>query len=318
LGGGPENRKIRKTPENPQDPAQQPDNHANNMETLAVIKIGGNIIDEEEKLRAFLPAFAAIEGNKILVHGGGKLATKLASALGVQQQLVDGRRITDAETLKVVTMVYAGYINKHIVAGLQALNCDAIGLSGADGNAILAHKRGSAHQTATTGEPSHETAKEPSQETGRGIRSDIDYGFVGDVDAVNRTFLQQLLAQGRTLVFAPITHDGRGQLLNTNADTVAKEIAEALSASFAVSLVYSFEKSGVLLNADDDASVIGRIDAAYYKELKEQRVIFAGMIPKLDNAFAALDGGVQKVIIGRAEELPLLLTGQSGTTIVHE
>ncbi|HMH21753.1 MAG TPA: acetylglutamate kinase [Puia sp.] len=260
------------------------------METLAVIKIGGNIIDDEEKLHAFLSAFAAIKGKKILVHGGGKLATKLASTLGIQQQLVDGRRITDAETLKIVTMVYAGYINKRIVAALQALNCNALGLSGADGNAILAHKRGVGN---------------------------IDYGFVGDVDAIGKALLDQLLRQEYSLVFAPITHDGKGQLLNTNADTIAKEIAEALSGSFVVSLVFSFEKSGVLLDANDDSSVIGKIDAKYYKALKEKQLIFAGMIPKLDNAFAALAAGVQKVIIGRAEELPNLLAGQSGTTIVQ-
>src|SRR5450631_3184447 len=188
------------------------------METVAVIKIGGNIIDEEDKLSSFLRAFSAIGGKKILVHGGGKLATKLASVMGVQQQLIDGRRITDAETLKIVTMVYAGYINKNIVARLQALGCNAVGLCGADGNAILAHKRG---HTA----------------------GDIDYGYVGDVDAVDAAFLEQLLRQEKALVFAPITHDGNGQLLNTNADTIAGEIARALSASFTVSLVYSFEKS---------------------------------------------------------------------------
>ena len=273
------------------------------METVAVIKIGGNIIDGEDKLSSFLRAFAAIRGKKILVHGGGKLATRLASAMGVQQQLVDGRRITDAQTLKIVTMVYAGYINKNIVAQLQALGCNAVGLSGADGNSILAHKRG------------HAPAAQADQ---GGIRSDIDYGYVGDVDAVDAAFLEQLLRQEKTLVFAPITHDGNGQLLNTNADTIAGEIARALSASFSVNLVYSFEKSGVLMDAEDDGSVIGRIDPAYYKELKDRQLIFAGMIPKLDNAFAALDNGVSKVIIGRAEELSQLLAGTSGTTIVHE
>ena len=258
---------------------------------LSIIKIGGNIIDDESKLAAFLDAFAAVKGKKILVHGGGKLATRLAEGLGIRQQLVDGRRITDAETLKIVTMVYAGTINKSIVAQLQARGCDAIGLSGADGNAILAHKR------------SHPT---------------IDYGYVGDVDAINTSLLTSLLLLDKTLVFSPITHDGKGQLLNTNADTIAQEIARGLSATFEVSLVYSFEKSGVLMNADDDTSVIGRIDPAYYQELKQRQVIFAGMIPKLDNAFAALRSGVEKVIIGKAEQLPQLLSGQSGTTIVHE
>lgn len=257
---------------------------------LSIIKIGGNIIDDEAKLEAFLVAFAAVKGKKILVHGGGKLATKVATGLGIQQQMIDGRRITDAETLKIVTMVYAGTINKNIVASLQAKGCNAMGLTGADGNAILAHKR---------------------------VHPTIDYGYVGDVDAVDASLLTSLLMLDKTLVLAPITHDGKGQLLNTNADTIAQEVARVLCRSFDTSLVYSFEKSGVLLNAEDDNSVIARIDPSYYQQLKEQQVIFAGMIPKLDNAFAALNSGVGKVIIGRAEQLPQLLTGQSGTTIVH-
>lgn len=269
------------------------------MHSLSIIKIGGNIIDDEVKLAAFLDTFAAVKGKKILVHGGGKLATKMADGLGIKQQLVDGRRITDAETLKIVTMVYAGTINKDIVAQLQARGCDAIGLTGADGNAILAHKRGTAA-------------------IGGGPAPAIDYGYVGDVDAINAPFLTSLLEQDKVLVFAPITHDGKGQLLNTNADTIAQEIARGLSTSFETSLVYSFEKSGVLMNAEDESSVIGRINPTYYQELKQQQVIFAGMIPKLDNAFAALKSGVSKVIIGRAEELLQLLAGQSGTTIVHD
>jgi len=258
---------------------------------LSIIKIGGNIIDDESKLAAFLDAFAAVKGKKILVHGGGKLATRVAEGLGIRQQMIDGRRITDAETLKIVAMVYAGTINKNIVAQLQARSCDAIGLSGADGNAILAHKR---------------------------VHPTIDYGYVGDVDAINSSLLTSLLLLDKTLVFSPITHDGKGQLLNTNADTIAQEIARELSAIFETSLVYSFEKSGVLMNAEDDNSVIPRINPAAYQELKEQQVIFAGMIPKLDNAFTALRNGVGKVIIGRAEELPQLLAGGSGTTIVNE
>ena len=258
---------------------------------LSIIKIGGNIIDDEPRLLAFLDSFAATPGKKILVHGGGKLATKVAEGLGIQQKLVDGRRITDEETLRVVTMVYAGTINKNIVAQLQARGCPAIGLTGADGNAILSHKR------------NHES---------------IDYGFVGDVDIVNSSLLTSMLLLDKTLVFAPITHDGKGQLLNTNADTIAQELARALTASFDVSLVYSFEKAGVLMNAQDENSVIARLNAADYADLKEKKLIFAGMIPKLDNAFAALRSGVRKVIIGRAEELPLLLSGESGTTISHE
>jgi acetylglutamate kinase len=283
------------------------------METLAVIKIGGNIIDDEEKLSSFLAAFAAVEGRKILVHGGGKLATKLAGQLGITQQLIEGRRITDAETLKVVTMVYAGYINKNIVAQLQAKGCNAVGLSGVDGNAVLAHKRGG--PPASPGyDPDH--AVDPNSHPG--IDPSIDYGFVGDVDRIDGKFLAGLLEQGKTLVFAPITHNGKGQLLNTNADTVAQEIARSLCAAFGVSLVFSFERSGVLLNAADDHSVISRITPASYRELKEREVIFGGMIPKMDNAFAALRSGVRKVIIGRAEDLQELLMGRAGTILVRE
>lgn len=261
------------------------------MDNLVVIKIGGNIIDDEKKLSSFLKDFAAIDGKKILVHGGGKLATKLAESMNIPQQMIEGRRITDAETLKVVTMVYAGYINKNIVGQLQALDCNAVGLSGADGNAIQAHKR---------------------------THASIDYGFAGDVDDVNTSLFQTLLAKDIALVMAPITHDKKGQLLNTNADTIAQEIAKALSNSFAVKLIYSFEKSGVLRNAEDDSSVIARITPGSYQQLKEEQVIFAGMIPKLDNAFAALNSGVQKVIIGKAEALPQLIEGTSGTSIIHE
>ncbi len=258
-------------------------------EKLYIIKIGGNIIDDEKKLSLFLKDFASVDGKKILVHGGGKLATRLAEKLGVEQQLVDGRRITDAETLKIVTMVYAGYINKNIVAQLQANNCNAMGLCGADGDAILAHKR-----------------QHPI----------IDYGYVGDVDAINSHLLTTLLDQNIAIVFAPITHDQQGQLLNTNADTIAQELAKGLSRDFEVSLIYSFDKAGVLLDANDDATVIHEITPAYYQQLKSKQKIFEGMIPKLDNAFAALNSGVKKVIIGKAENLDQLITGTSGTTIV--
>lgn len=261
------------------------------QETLNIIKIGGNIIDDDKKLASFLRTFANLPGKKVLVHGGGKLATRLAADLQIPQQMVDGRRITDGETLKIVTMVYAGYINKNIVAQLQAHGCNALGLTGADGRSIEAHKR---------------------------VHPSIDYGFVGDVDAVNAGFLQSLLDKDITLVMAPITQDGKGQLLNTNADTIAQELARGLSPYFRVNLIYSFEKSGVLLNAEDDSSVIARINPSDYRELKERQVIFAGMIPKLDNAFAALRSGVRQVIIGRAEELEQLIAGKSGTTIVHE
>jgi acetylglutamate kinase len=189
-------------------------------------------------------------------------------------------------------MVYAGYINKNIVAKLQSYNCNAIGLSGADGNTISAHKRP--------------------------LKNGIDYGFVGDVDSVNTQLLENLLSQNLTIVLAPITQDRNGQLLNTNADTIAQETAKALSLKYHVQLIYTFEKSGVLLDATDDKSVISSIKQGYYVELKQKQVIFAGMIPKLDNAFAALQAGVNKVIIGKAEELDLLISGKSGTSIVHD
>lgn len=261
------------------------------METLLVIKIGGNIIDDEKKLSSFLKEFASLPGKKVLIHGGGKLATKMAAQLNIPQQLVEGRRITDAETLKIVTMVYAGLINKNIVAQLQAAGCNAIGLSGADGNLILAHKR---------------------------VVKDLDYGYAGDVDSVNGTFLHALLQQQIAPVLAPITHDQKGQLLNTNADTIAQETAKALSTFYEVHLVYSFEKNGVLLNAEDENSVIPVINPEKYKELKEKELVFAGMIPKLDNAFSALQSGVKKVLIGRAEDLKALVSGQSGTSIIYE
>jgi acetylglutamate kinase len=261
------------------------------MESLLVVKIGGNIIDDDEKLSLFLQEFASIPGKKLLVHGGGKLATKLADQLGIQQELLEGRRITDSETLRIVTMVYAGYINKNIVAALQALNIQAIGITGVDGNSIRAHKR---------------------------IHPTVDYGFVGDIDHINDSFLTSLLDQGLSVVMAPITHDGKGQVLNTNADTIAQEVAKALSKKYSVRLVYSFEKNGVLQNVEDDNSVIKEINPASYEKLKDSRAIFAGMIPKLDNAFVALRSGVKKVIIGKAEELKKLIEGHAGTTIIDE
>jgi len=255
---------------------------------LTVIKIGGNVIDDDIKLSSFLKAFASIKGKKILVHGGGKLATKLAEQLNIPQQLVDGRRITDAETLKIVTMVYAGYVNKNIVAQLQANGENAIGICGADGNAILAHKRTNAL---------------------------LDYGFVGDIDEVNFSFFSDLLDKNINIVVAPLTHDAKGQLLNTNADTIAQEIANAMSKTYSVQLIYSFEKAGVLTDTNDDDTLIKEINPSSYKQLKESGAIFAGMIPKLDNAFAALHNGVEKVIIGKAEQLKELISGETGTTI---
>jgi len=261
------------------------------MERLLIIKIGGNIIDEEPKLASFLKAFASLEGKKILVHGGGKLATRLAEQMGIEQKMVDGRRITDAETLKIVTMVYAGLINKQIVATLQSHNCNAMGLCGADGDAILAHQR-----------------KHPV----------LDFGFVGDVDTINAGLLQTLLESNITIVMSPITHNQQGQLLNTNADTIAQELAKGMSDLYDTQLIYTFEKPGVLLDVTDESSVVLRLNPADYKKLKAKEKIFAGMLPKLDNAFAALNSGVKKVIIGKAENLEELISGDSGTTIVHE
>jgi acetylglutamate kinase len=257
-------------------------------EHIYIIKVGGNIIDDESKLSAFLSSFASFSGKKILVHGGGKLATKLAADLHIPQQMVDGRRITDADTLKIVTMVYAGFINKNIVAELQAKHCQAIGLCGADANIIRAHKR-----------------NHPS----------MDFGFVGDVDSIDTNKLTVLLESGLTIVIAPITHDGRGQLLNTNADTIAQEIAKALAETYSVTLVYCFEKAGVLLDADDEQTLIPSINPARFEKLKLEKKIFAGMIPKLENAFTALASGVHKVIIGKAEAWDDLIAGKSGTTI---
>jgi acetylglutamate kinase len=257
-------------------------------QTLHIIKVGGNIIDDEVKLSAFLKDFAALEGKKILVHGGGKLATRMAEELKMPQQMVDGRRVTDTGTLRIVTMVYAGQINKNIVATLQSHGCAAVGLTGADGDAIRSHRR---------------------------IKGDIDYGFVGDVDAVNAPLLSGLIEQGLSIVMAPITHDGKGQLLNTNADTIAQELATGLAKKYRIVLLYSFEKNGVLLDIDDESSVIPLITPASYKTLRSEEKIFAGMIPKLDNAFRALECGVDRVLIGKAEDLPALVGGKTGTAL---
>lgn len=258
-------------------------------QSLTIIKVGGNIIDDDAKLKQVLDAFAAIDGFKILVHGGGKLATQLAADLNIPQHMVDGRRITDEATLKIVTMVYAGWINKKIVASLNAINNPAIGITGADATAIKAHKR---------------------------IHASIDFGYVGDVDEVNISLFTALLQQHLSIVVAPITQDTDGKLLNTNADTIAQEIAKALSSTFEVSLIYSFEKTGVLKDINDEKSVIALLDKNDYQLLKNENLIFAGMIPKLDNAFAAIAAGVKRVIIGDGTCLEQLLNGTSGTTIV--
>ena len=258
-------------------------------EPLYIIKVGGNIIDDETNLNAFLSSFSMLTGKKILVHGGGKLATKLAATLEIPQQMIDGRRVTDSETLKIVTMVYAGYINKKIVASLNALQCPAIGLTGADGETIKAHKR---------------------------IHPSIDFGFVGDIDEINIGFISSLLKQELTIVIAPITSDKNGQLLNTNADTIAQEIAKAMSTEMETTLIYSFEKKGVLLDITNQDSVIPMLDKTTFEKLKTENSIFAGMIPKLENAFEAIHAGVNKVIIGDALQLDQLTNGKSGTTIL--
>ena len=246
------------------------------MGQLTIVKVGGKIVEEPESLKKLLKDFSLIAGYKILVHGGGRSATQLAEKLGVESKMVDGRRITDEETLKIVTMVYGGLVNKNIVAELQALKIDAIGLCGADMNVILSEKR---------------------------KVTDIDYGFVGDVKEVNSPALTELINQGYVPVLAPLTHDGKGNLLNTNADTIAGETAKALAYDFNVRLIYCFEKQGVLRNENDDSSVIPNLNKALYAEYKEAGIIQGGMIPKLDNAFQALAAGVKEVIITRASNI---------------
>tara|TARA_R110000737_G_scaffold176862_1_gene201773 strand:- start:259 stop:1047 length:789 start_codon:yes stop_codon:yes gene_type:complete len=243
----------------------------NMKEKLSIVKIGGNVIEDEKALDNFLSAFSRLEGLKILVHGGGKLATQLATKLGIESKMIDGRRITDAETVDIITMVYGGLANKKIVAQLQSKNINAIGLSGADGNSIQAHKR-------------------PVKQ--------IDYGFVGDIDGVNSELLKNLLSINLTPIFCALSHDGAGQLLNTNADTIASEIAIGMASVFETTLYYCFEKKGVLLDITDENSVVKNIDTSKYKELLSKGVIADGMLPKLHNCFHALDNNVEKVCLG--------------------
>jgi len=243
---------------------------------LTIIKVGGKVVEEPESLKAFIKDFANIAGQKILVHGGGRSATAIAEQLGVQTKMIDGRRITDEDMLKVVVMVYGGLVNKNIVAQLQALNKQAIGLTGADLDLIRAKKRPVA---------------------------EIDYGYVGDVTEVNTMALEDIINNGVIPVIAPLTHDGKGQLLNTNADTMAAELARAFSHSFRVQLVYCFEKKGVLESPSDDNSVIRYLSKDLFEEHKENDVINGGMIPKLDNGFNALKSGVSDVFITNIEGL---------------
>lgn len=246
------------------------------MEKLTLIKVGGKIVEEPDTLQQLLRDFSSIEGHKVLVHGGGRSATKIASQLGIESQMVNGRRITDAEMLKVVTMVYGGLVNKNIVAGLQALQVNALGLTGADMNIMRSDKR-------------------PVK--------DVDYGFVGDVKEVNADVLASLIQQGIVPVLAPLTHNKQGHMLNTNADTIAGEAAKALAKYFDVTLMFCFEKKGVLLNEDDDESVIPEIDRASFQKYVAEGIIQGGMIPKLENAFQAIDAGVKEVIITQASEI---------------
>jgi acetylglutamate kinase len=255
---------------------------------LTIVKVGGKVVEEEKSLDLLLRDFCNIQGYKLLVHGGGRTATRIADKLGIESKMVEGRRITDKDTLEVVTMVYAGLVNKNIVAGLQARATNAIGLTGADLNLII-------------------SAKRPVKE--------VDYGFVGDVKNVNIENVALLIGKGIVPVLAPITHDGKGQLLNTNADTIANSIAIALSTVFEVNLVYCFEKKGVLLDSNDSDSVIIKLTKTLYNQYKKEGIITEGMIPKLDNGFNALNNGVASVLITRADALPTI-TEKIGTELI--
>ena len=255
-------------------------------ERLSIVKIGGNIVDNAEALKVFLADFHRLEGRKLLVHGGGVMASKMASQLGIETKMVQGRRITDGETLKLVTMVYAGWINKSMVASLQQIGCNAIGLSGADANVI----------------PSVRRSPEP-----------VDFGFVGDPDPekINTAFLSQLIESKATPILCAITHDGHGSLLNTNADTIAYSVATALSKQYKTSLYYCFEKEGVLRDLNDPLSLIPSMNKAECDKYKLQGIIADGMIPKLDNSFRAIENGVSRVIILHAQNL----LNQQGTVL---
>lgn len=253
---------------------------------LTLIKVGGAVVEDEAQLQRLLTDFAHIPGHKVLVHGGGRRATKVAAALGIESKMVNGRRITDEHMLEVVTMVYGGLVNKQLVARLQALGINALGLTGADMNVMHSHRRP--------------------------IKDGIDYGFVGDVDCADGRMLSTLIAEGVTPVMAPLTHDGEGHMLNTNADTIAAETAKALAPYFDVTLVYCFEKAGVLANADDDASVISHINREAFTRLTADGTIVGGMIPKIENALDAVAKGVKQVRITSADSLG---SPNSGTVV---
>ena len=254
-------------------------------EKLTIIKVGGAVVEDEAQLSQLLRDFSAIEGRKVLVHGGGRKATKVAEALGIESKMVNGRRITDADMLSVVTMVYGGLVNKNLVARLQANGVNALGLTGADINVIHSHKRP--------------------------IKDGVDFGYVGDVDQADGKMLSRLIEEGITPVMAPLTHDGQGNILNTNADTIASETAKALARYYDVTLIFSFEKKGVLRHPDDDDSVIPTITHADYIKYKENGTISGGMLPKIENALSAIDAGVRRVII----TLATAIDGRHGTII---
>ena len=255
------------------------------MEKVTIVKVGGAIVEDNEQLAQLLTDFAAIPGKKILVHGGGRRATKVAAALGIESKMVNGRRITDAQMLEVVTMVYGGLVNKNLVAKLQAKGVNALGLTGADMDVIHSHKRP--------------------------VKDGVDFGYVGDVERANGKMLQTLIQEGITPVMAPLTHDGNGNILNTNADTIASETAKPLAPYYDVTLIYSFEKKGVLSNPDDDNSVIPVITRSDFEKYQADGTIGGGMIPKIENALAAVDAGVKEVII----TLATAIDGKQGTVI---
>jgi acetylglutamate kinase len=258
------------------------------MGSLTIIKVGGAVVEDEAQLTQLLRDFTTIQGAKILVHGGGRRATKIAERLGIETKMIDGRRITDAEMLEVVTMVYGGLVNKNVVARLQALGCDAIGLTGADANILLSVKRP--------------------------LKNGVDFGFVGDVKQANGSKIAHLINAGLIPVIAPLTHDGQGHMLNTNADTMASETAKAMAAAgYDVTLIYAFEKPGVLRDAEDDNSVIEKINHTDFEAYKADGTINGGMLPKIENALAAVDAGVKRVIITKATAID----GQHGTVITQ-
>lgn len=282
---------------------------------INVIKVGGAVVEDPTSLGNLLEQFANIKGNKVLVHGGGRSATKIAASLGIESTMVGGRRITDGDMLNVVTMVYGGLVNKTLVALLQAQGVNAIGLTGADMNVIRSHKRPEKNVTIAAGEVNPNTGETLTEET----KVKVDFGWVGDVDEVDGQRLATLIESGIVPIMAPLTHDGEGHILNTNADTIASQTACGLAAVsqddetlYDVTLTYCFEKTGVLSDPDDDNSVIPLITEASYEQLKADGIVSGGMLPKLDNAFAALRQGVSRVLITSANDIK----GEHGTTIV--